>query len=137
MKITKLVREEFAISTVDIFVPVRYEDEDIPFDAPLRTGNVWRATVDIATGVIANWPQGKTLDMHMKVCDEGSYFVRDYHHTVVHSREVDYIPSWIPGEYGDYIIMKIDENGHIEGWDAERFVQELQEDIDNRSREDD
>lgn len=136
MRITKLVRQEFDVSTVDIVVPVRYGDEDIPFDAPLRTGNVWRATVDVTTGIIANWPQGKVLDLHMKVCDEGSYFVRDYHHTVVYSREVDYVPSWIPGEYGDYVVMKIDTTGHIEGWDAAYFCDALQQDIDTRARED-
>ena len=131
MHITKLVRQKFEVATVEVDVPVRYEDEDIPFDAPMRTGNQWTVTIDANTGIIANWPQGKTLDVHMKVVDEGNYYVKGPQGEIIVSCEEDYVPRWVPGEYGDYVVMTIDERGHIKEWDAVRFLGRLQDCIND------
>jgi hypothetical protein len=97
-------------------VPVRYQEEDIPNDFPLRQGDMWDATVDIDTGKIQNWPQGKTGDMHMKVCDGGTYTLLDKDGKSL-AEIADYIPnSVVPGEYGDYIELKIDATGTITNW---------------------
>lgn len=73
--------------------------------------------IDIDTGIITNWIKGVTADVHFKVCDSGSYYVKDAEGNVVLSREDEYVPNClIPGKYGDYIIMTIDENGKIAEW---------------------
>ena len=42
----------------------------------------------------------------------------EYGNNVLYIEE-DYVPNaLIPGEYGDYIIMNIDENGKIAEWET-------------------
>lgn len=116
MKTTVTKPVEIDIATVLINVPVRYGDEDIPFDFPLRNGDVWKAYVNIDTGIIRDWPAGKTGDMHMKVCDSGEYTLFDPLGSPIAERS-DYVPNGlIPGEYGDYISLKIGANGKITNW---------------------
>jgi hypothetical protein len=84
---------------------------------PCVSENMWKPLIDIDGGVIVNWEIGKTAKIHFKVCDEGSYYLLDEQNNVVLSIEEDYVPNkLIPGEYGDYIIMDIDENGKIDKW---------------------
>jgi hypothetical protein len=84
---------------------------------PCKSENMWKPLIDIDAGVIVNWEIGKTAKIHFKVCDEGSYYLLDEQNNVVLSIEEDYVPNkLIPGEYGDYIIMDIDENGKIDKW---------------------
>ena len=60
----------------------------------------------------------KTVSLHVKVCDSGSYDLKDDKGVVVASRSEDYAPSIFPGEhYGDYIILDIDlKTGKILNW---------------------
>lgn len=111
------IEQEVEISTVNIEVAVRYEEEDIPNDFPLRKGDLWTAKVDIDTGRIQDWPIGKSGRLSMKVCDEGTYTLLDKAGKVIATRAQDYVPNdLIPGEYGDYIDLKIDEQGIITNW---------------------
>jgi len=118
MKFTQTIQREVDVQTIDVILPVRYddEDEDIPYDAPKRYKDMWQAEIDIATGEIYDWPQGKTLDMYMKVVDTGTYILRDGDGSIIAERN-DYVPHGIiPGEYGDYVELKIDETGKITNW---------------------
>ncbi len=117
MKATVMVQKEIDIKYLYISVPVRYDDEDIPYDFPLRNGDNWSATVEVDTGKITEWPKGKTGSMFMKVVDGGTYILRDESKNEVARIDEDYVPnSLIPGEYGDYIHLEIDENGVITNW---------------------
>ena len=117
MKFTVKRPVEIDIKFVKIEASVRYEEEDIPNDFPFRTGDMWNVLVDIETGIIVDWPQGRTADVHMKVCDKGSYYLLDAEKNVVASIEQDYVPNGIiPGSYGDYIEMTILEDGRINEW---------------------
>ncbi len=117
MKFTVQRPVEIDIKFVRIEAAVRYEEEDIPNDFPFRIGDMWNVLVDIETGIIIDWPQGRTADVHMKVCDEGSYYLLDAKKNVVASIEQDYVPNGIvPGSYGDYIEMTILEDGRIKEW---------------------
>lgn len=117
MKTTVSIPTEIDIKTVGIEVAVRYEEEDIPNDFPLRDGDMWRAMVDIDTGKIRDWPQGKSGDLYMKVCDEGSYALYAEDGRELAILDGDYVPHGVvPGEYGDYIDLKIDETGAIKNW---------------------
>lgn len=87
---------------------------------PCREGNLWCPIIDIDTGTITNWSKGTKANVHFKVCDTGSYFLKDAEGKVVLSIEGDYVPNnLIPGKYGDYIIMEISEDGKIINWPKE------------------
>jgi hypothetical protein len=85
---------------------------------PCREGDDFCPIIDLETGVILNWEQGKTADIHYKVCDDGDYYVLDVNDEVVLHKEGYVIDSLaIEDEgYGDYIIIKVDENGFINNW---------------------
>jgi len=85
---------------------------------PCRDGDSWKPIIDLETDIIANWKQGVTADIHYKVCDDGTYKLLD-----ADGNEVVSIDGYVPdimcpiGEgFGDYIIMKVDENGQIGSW---------------------
>lgn len=126
MKFTVTRPVEIDIKFVKIEAAVRYEEEDIPNDFPFRTGDVWNVLVDIETGIIVDWPQGRTADVHMKVCDEGSYYLLDAEKNIIASIEQDYVPNGIvPGSYGDYIEMTILEDGRIKEWSKKPNLDEF------------
>jgi len=117
MKAIIKVEKEVEIRKVKLQVAVRYDDEDIPYNFPLRNGNMWNATIDIDGGRVLDWPKGKKGNLEMKICDEGSYYLLDEDDNVVLSLEQDYVPNkLLPGEYGDYLKLHIDENGLITNW---------------------
>lgn len=122
------------VSAIKIDVPVRYGDEDMPFDAPMRDGDRWGCVVDLATGQIKDWPIGRSLSFYMKVCDEGIYSLIGPDGQVVVSLDGEYIPHGvIPGEWGDYIDLEINENGLITNWlkkpDLSKFQDYILRDI--------
>ena len=126
MKANVKIEKEVDIKTIEVKAHVRYwEDATINGVTdeegtltPCREGDLWCPVIDIDTGIILNWEKGKTADVHFKVCDGGSYYLKDTDGNIVLSREQDYVPNnLIPGEYGDYIIMSIDENGKIADWE--------------------
>jgi len=103
--------------TVGDLIPCRVEGDEN-----------WLPVIDIDTGVITNWEQGKTAEIHYKVCDDGLYVVYDENEKEI-ARKDGYVPDTMsPKEngYGDYIIMNVDENGLIENWkfDITDFIEE-------------
>jgi hypothetical protein len=114
MKIEIPTTKTVDIKFVRVVLPIRHGSEAMPEDFPLRQGDVWQATIDLETGIIENWPQGKTGEFYMKVTDMGSYYLMDADRNDVLSIEQDYVPHGvIPGKYGDYVQMEIDESGRI------------------------
>ena len=117
MKTKVKIEQEIEVSSILITVPVRFEEEDIPNDFPLRSVDVWEAKVAVDTGRIVGWPSGKTGDLYMKVCDEGTYTLLGLDGQVLAARRQEYVPHGIvPGEYGDYIDLKINADGVITNW---------------------
>ena len=116
MKVKIPITKEVDIKYITIEIAVRYEEEDIPNNAPMRDDDMWKASVNIDTGKINDWPKGQTLDLYMKVCDEGMYrlFDADWNELAC----IDgYVPNGIvPGSYGDYVGLKINESGVITNW---------------------
>jgi hypothetical protein len=127
---------EVDVKTLKVRAGVRYyEDatingvEDTEGDlTPCKEGENWCPIIEIETGIIKNWEQGKTADVHFKVCDDGNYYLLDKNEEVVLEKD-GYVPDCLAinsNGYGDYIIMKIDENGIIEDWkfDIDDFIEE-------------
>lgn len=120
------VLKEVEVKTLVVEAGARYW-EDATVDGvedengdliPCRDGDYWKPIIDLETGIITNWTQGVTADIYYKVCDDGTYKLLD-----VDGNEVVSIDGYVPdimcpnGEgFGDYIIMKVGENGKIDNW---------------------
>lgn len=126
MKFEKKEIVEYDVGKIRCMMGVRYwEDahvngeEDTDGDKiPLRKGDTWDITIDLESGTIENWTKGATASVHYKVCDAGVYKLIDYDGNVVVEND-GYVPNFLApngGGYGDYVIIKIDENGYIENW---------------------
>ncbi|MDR2042480.1 MAG: hypothetical protein LBP98_09240 [Tannerella sp.] len=134
MKVRVKVEVEKEVRFLKIDIPVRYGEEDIPNDFPLRVRREnldksmiekwtcygdydrWQAVIDLESGVIRNWPDGKTGSFEMKVCDEGFYYLLDGEGAVIASIEGDYVPNRaVPPKdgYGDYVALKIEDGGKV------------------------
>lgn len=117
MKYTVKRPQEIEIKFLHINIPVRYGEEDISNNFPMRHGDQWEAVIDIDTGKIEAWPEGQTGEFYMKVCDSGCYRLLDADRQEVGCIEKNYIPhGLVPGEYGDYVEFKIDATGTITNW---------------------
>jgi hypothetical protein len=128
MKIILTKPVDHEISYIRIIVPVH--GEDVPPDLPfMQVGGVWDVIVNLATGEIqglrhAPWPKGQDLsfDLYWKIVDRGTYRLLGPDYTVVCSIEQDYVPNGvIPGEWGDYIDLKINQDGFITNWNRTGF----------------
>lgn len=126
MKITLKIEKEFDAKFLQVEAGVRYWEDatvngvtDTEGDLiPCRVGDDWCPLIELETGRIINWEIGKTADIHYKVCDDGKYILQDDKKEEIKSVQ-DYVISDLAiGEsgYGDYIIMKVDHIGIIEGW---------------------
>jgi len=117
MKIEIPTTRTVEVTRIRLSLPVRYDEEDIPNDFPMRKGNMWNATVEIDSRRIISWPQGSAGSVKMKVCDSGSYTLLDEDDDFVAEIKCDYVPHGIvPGEYGDYVDLQIDATGTITNW---------------------
>lgn len=97
-------------------------------DTPKLTNGVLNLHVIIDTGEIINWPKGEdwSLDIFLKVTDTGIYQLLDPFGKKVGEIDQYYVPhGLIPGEYGDYVDLKIDDQGFITNWPKEPNVSEF------------
>lgn len=128
MKHTVTVTKEIEVTHLHAEMGVRYwedavvngeeEDNDAP-KMPFADGEVWRITIDLATGAIRNWPQGVSAETHYKVCDNGVYSLLVGDDVVV--EKSGYVPDMLApsgGGYGDYVILSIGHDGVIANWKA-------------------
>lgn len=128
MKVELTVKKEFEVKYLNVSVGVRYwEDatvngvDDVDCKIPCVNGDRWEPIIEVDSGKIANWTQGVTAEIHYKICDDGTYTLIDGHGLKIISKD-GYVPDIMCPDgngYGDYIIMKVDENGVIENWNAD------------------
>lgn len=124
---TKIKKEvEVDVKFLKVRAGVRYW-EDASVDGvedengdliPCRTDDDWCPVIDVETGIIINWEQGKKADIHYKICDDGDYYLLDENNDVLVEKD-GYVPDCLAIDdsgYGDYIILKVDENGLINNW---------------------
>jgi WD40 repeat protein len=140
MKAKIKVEKEVEIKTLSVKAGVRYwadatvngiEDETGEL-IPCRDGDYWCPEIDIQTGVIINWEKDKTAKVHYKVCDDGTYYLKDSDGNILITKE-GYVPNILDVDresYGDYIIMNIDVDGKIDNWDNETDIFDFMNDED-------
>ncbi len=127
MKAIVTIEKEVDLKTLHVQAGVRYWEDATINDVddeegnltPCRVGECWCPVIEIDTGKILNWPIGTKASIHFKVCDSGTYIVKDDEGNDCMTIENDYVPSCMsPKEagYGDYIIMDIYETGYIADW---------------------
>jgi hypothetical protein len=137
MEVYIKVPKRVEIKTLEVKARVRYwedayvngEMDDEGTLIPFREGELWCPVIDIDSGTIIGWPQGTKASIHYKICDAGSYYLKDDQGETVIQINQNYVPSILsPKEngYGDYIIMDIDETGKIDNWkkDISSFTDE-------------
>ena len=85
---------------------------------PCKINNLWCPVIEAKTGKILNWKQGTTASIRYKVCERCCWTVEDENGLIF--ANMGYCPTFLSpienGE-GDYIIMDIDADGMIQGWD--------------------
>jgi len=113
----KQIESHIKIKTIGVSVAVRYDEEDIPNNFPFRDGDMWNVKIDVEKQSIIGWPSGITGGFYMKICDQGTYTLFDEDDHEVACIQNNYVPNaLLPGEYGDYLEMIIDDNGLITNW---------------------
>lgn len=99
-----------------------YNDDNPGVDIPCRFYDLWTPLIDIDTGQIINWRSGTTMSVYLKVCDAGAYtLLPEDCKTVLGKVSEQYVPGFLSPKdngYGDYIIMDINEEGYIDGWEV-------------------
>lgn len=87
---------------------------------PFREGSRWKPIIELESGLIRDWPHGTIADIHYKVCDAGKYWLGDTEGKKLWKWDGFYVPDRFlcpDGDgYGDYIILKVNEDGRINGW---------------------
>ncbi len=126
MKMELAIKKEFDVKYLAVTAGIRYAEDvtvngeqcDDLAEIPCNDGDYWQIMIEVDTGVIINWPKGKTADIHAKVCDDGTYSLLD-----ANKQEIKNIEGYVldclainDRGYGDYIIMTIDESGKIKDW---------------------
>lgn len=134
------VKQEVDLKTLHVSAGVRYWEDaevngivDVDGDRiPCRVGNRWCPEIDIETGVIKNWIKGVTANIHYKICDDGVYSFWGSEGKPVIVKNSYVLACLSPEEdgFGDYIIMSVNEEGLIRGWDKDSVIDLLDIDRD-------
>ena len=82
-------------------------------------GNVLTLKIDIETGRVVNWPEGKEGSFRtVKVVDTGKYRLLDNNDKVLFEYE-GYVPEILEVEekgWGDYMEFEVNKDGTIPNW---------------------
>lgn len=118
MKIKVMKEIEVEIEKVVIEFSPRYLDEkESAFhkskDTPMFDGKQVSIAFNPETGGIFGWPHNKPVSIYEKICDEGTYILLDEDDNEVAAIRENYVPSVVPNEFGDYIVLEIDDGGTI------------------------
>jgi hypothetical protein len=132
MKVTVIKQSKVDVKSVLINVSPRHLDKEEKL-VPLLRGDSWEVVVDLDSGKIRNWPKGEEREYYWKICDRGSYHLLDISDDIALSIINNYVPNnLLPGDYGDYLDLKINGDGVITNWlsnpTAEDFYSDDEED---------
>ena len=86
------------------------------FDGNLEPEWRWRPKIDVEKGVIVGWPRGTVAQIYDKPSDDCAVLLDR-----INLNCGEYVPAFLrPGvDDDDYIVMDIDAEGRIAGWNAE------------------
>lgn len=130
MIVERRTTENIKLTHLWIQAHVRFGNEDMPYDFPFRHKDSWTPVIELDTGRIVDWPQGKTSKVFLKVCDEGRYHLMD--DGMIIETISGYVPDFVPNQYGDYIDFIINADGVISNWDTVESVKDMIEEYLNK-----
>ena len=120
----------------DFTVNGKEDDNDNPKTPFAKDKKYWCPLIDIDEGKIVGWPQGVTLDVCAKTCDENIIYFFDENKNAIEwfdekEQEVlscydGYVPEFLDpsGEgYGDYVELTVDEDGYVKNFEKEDIYQ--------------
>ena len=124
---------------IEVHAAVRYWEDgwlngkkDSDGTVPLRVGEDWRPTIELATGRVLDWPGDMELRTCYKVCDAGEYWLLDADKARIAKWEGSYVPAKFLDQadgdsVSDYIVLNIGADGVVKGWqppvvEAERWA---------------
>ena len=118
MQFTTQTPTEYKIhNIVTITVCIPANDDEIAPDAPMRKDDMWEIDINVATKSVNSWPAGVAMSLAACVADSGCYYLKTDNDEIITSLEEEYVPNnLLPGEYGDYLELEIDEYGTITNW---------------------
>jgi len=123
--------KEYDVRYLVLSVVVNYEDEQMPYDFFGRIGDIWKVRIDIDEHVIVGWNRA-AASVHLKVVDQGCYTLYTLEDWEVDSIINNYVPNnLIPGSYGDYIELEIDDCGGITNWSDSADFSDFNKSVDN------
>lgn len=100
---------------------------------PLVFKGIWSGIINLKTHKLLNWKsEYGDLYLQAKVCDSGTYFLLDEDKKVI-CKIADYVPNGLIPETtdcGDYIRLRINNDGTIENWPEEPSFSDFLEDAD-------
>lgn len=107
--------------------------EDAQFDGiediagtlvPFRDDESWGGTIDLASGVMLNWPN-ITMTSCYKVTDSGTYNLLDENQKVVATAKGKFVPAILAcdGDWMEYLELTIDNDGKIQNWNVSNLSQ--------------
>jgi hypothetical protein len=133
MKIEITIPHTVDVQFLHVSAGVRYWEDayvnDVKDEAgdliPCRNRDKWEPIIELSTGKILNWEQGKKADIHYKICDDGTYTLKG-EVTIIYGGYVPTMMSPFKSGSGDYIIMQVNEDGIIDKWKPyfEEFIEE-------------
>ena len=113
-------------SYTDTWMDELYENE-----YPLVSKGIWSGIINLKTHKLLNWkPEYGSLYLQAKVCDSGTYFLLDKDKKTI-CKIADNVPNGLIPEVddcGDYIRLRINEDGTIENWFEESDFSDFMED---------
>lgn len=94
--------------------------------------------INLETGVVLNWPKGVTADFHYKSCDMNYFRLLNKKYTILAQTpegDSEYVigPSFM-NEWGDYFVLRVNEEGYIINYDVDEMEAALQEWINGLSQ---
>lgn len=101
-------------SYTDTWMGGLYENE-----YPLVSKGMWSGIISLKKHKLLNWKSGYgNLFLQAKVCDSGTYFLLDKNKEVI-CKITGYVPNGLIPDTdgcGDYIRLRINDDGTIENW---------------------
>lgn len=118
MKVTVRRPTDIEVARVRCVLPYYeedFEEQDLA-DFPGRAGTRDRGTItleiDLDTSRVVGWPKGKHFSLYLQVRSGGTYTLIGADGQTVRDH-TGYVPDWLPGEFGDFLVADIQGDGAI------------------------
>ncbi len=126
MKVTVLRPVEIEISKIAVTLPAISHEGELPEDFPLRTGDLWKAVIDIESGCIEDWPEdARAINIFHYVGADGIYTLLAPDGTEVAEITGPVPHGLIPGLDSQFVDLVIHPGGTITNWPEQKDLSQF------------